>query len=451
MKVVPLPTFLGMKEIFIKNLVRLVGNPSEARFLLTVSGGRDSVVMTHLFHSCGLHFAVAHCNFHLRGEDSNEDMRFVQNLSEKFEVQLFIKEFDTISIQKESGKSVEMVARELRYQWFDELADDFNFVATAHHANDNAETLLLNLVRGTGLKGLSAIPEVNGCYIRPLLPFTSQQISSYAESYGLSFCVDQTNFSETYQRNKIRHGVLPKLAEINPEVISTFAKNIEHFRQQNEFYQRQISFFEKEMTSQNGDEWRISIPKIGNHPDRELLLYEFLKKFGFTKGVVNDLIRDWCGESGKLFFSETHCLLKDRDYLIVKEKTMVDETDEMLIHNELELEQNGFSLEKIEAVSPMKFERNPNIFYADIQKLTFPLALRHWRPGDSFVPLGMKGSKKLSDFFKDSKSTRFDKQSCWLLCCNERIAWIVGMRADERFRVDASTNFYYKIIYNGRI
>ena len=221
-----------MKESFYNNLKKLVGLPQDNTFLLAVSGGGDSVVMTHLFHSCGLKFAIAHCNFHLRGDDSDEDMRFVQKLAAEYGVQLFVKEFDTLNIQKESGKSVEMVARDLRYHWFEEVGQDYGFIVTAHHANDNAETLLLNLCRGTGLKGLAGIPARNGRYIRPLLPFPADELHNYATRHNLSFRTDQSNFSEQYQRNKIRLSVLPKLAEINPDLIPTLTRNTDHFRQQ---------------------------------------------------------------------------------------------------------------------------------------------------------------------------------------------------------------------------
>ncbi|MBR0077518.1 MAG: tRNA lysidine(34) synthetase TilS, partial [Bacteroidales bacterium] len=256
-----------MKESFYNNLKTLVGTPEKCSFLLVVSGGGDSVVMTHLFYSCGLPFAIAHCNFHLRGDDSNEDMRFVQQLAANYGVQLFVKEFDTLSIQKNSGKSVEMVARDLRYQWFEEVGQPFDFIVTAHHANDNAETLLLNLCRGTGLKGLAGIPARNGKYLRPLLPFPSDELRRYTTRHHLSFRTDRTNFSEQYQRNKIRLAVLPKLTEINPDLIRTFSRNADHFRHQYDFYQRQLAAFEREMVIHEDETVRISIPKLSENPD----------------------------------------------------------------------------------------------------------------------------------------------------------------------------------------
>ena len=440
-----------MKETFYNNLKKMVGNPENCTFLLAVSGGGDSVAMLHLFHSCGLKFAIAHCNFHLRGDDSNEDMRFVQQLAADYKAQLFVKEFDTLSIQKNSGKSVEMVARDLRYQWFEEVGQPFDFVATAHHANDNAETLLLNLCRGTGLKGLTGIPARNGRYIRPLLPFPADELRQYVTHHNLPFRTDRTNFSEQFHRNKIRLAILPKLTEINPDLIRTLARDTQHFRQQYGFYQRQIATFEQEMVSTDGENVRISIQKLSENPDKELLLYEFLKKYNFTADTVQQLAQRLDGETGKLFFSESHCLLKDRDFLIIKKKEEETTDTEIIVSSWEELEKLGFSVEPHEVNGSVPFERDPNVLYVDAAKITFPLTLRHWRNGDTFQPFGMYGTKKLSDLFKDAKSNRFDKQKTWILCCKEQIVWVVGLRSDQRFCLDFDTKHFFKIKYDGRI
>ena len=440
-----------MKEAFYNNLKKLVGNPENRTFLLAVSGGGDSVAMTHLFKECGLRFAITHCNFHLRGDDSNEDMRFVQHMAADYGVQLFVKEFDTFSIQKSSGKSVEMVARDLRYQWFEEVGQPFDFVVTAHHANDNAETLLLNLCRGTGLKGLTGIPARNGRYLRPLLPFTSEELRQYVTLHHLPFCTDHTNFSEQFHRNKIRLSVLPKLTEINPDLIHTLTQDTQHFRQQYGFYQRQIAALEQEMVSNDGENVRISIQKLSENPNKELLLYEFLKKYGFTADTVQQLAQRLDGEPGKLFFSESHCLLKDRDFLIIKKKEEETTDTEITISSWEELEKLGFSVEAHEMNGSVPFERDPNVLYVDAAKIAFPLTLRHWRTGDTFQPFGMHGTKKLSDLFKDAKNNLFDKQKTWILCCKKQIVWVVGFRSDRRFCLDFDTKQFLKIKYDGRI
>lgn len=440
-----------MEETFCQHLENLVGPPQQRSFLLAVSGGCDSVVMARLFHSCGLRFAIAHCNFHLRGADSDEDMRFVQQLAADYGVQLFVKEFDTLSIQKNSGKSVEMVARDLRYQWFEEIGRVFDFVATAHHANDNAETLLLNLCRGTGLKGLTGIPARNGRYIRPLLPFPADTLRQYAALHNLPFRTDKTNLSEQFHRNKVRLAVLPKLTEINPDLIRTLTKDTAHFRQQYDFYQRQIATLEQEMVSADGENVQISIRKLSENPDKELLLHEFLKKYGFSDDTVQQLAKRLDGEPGKFFYSETHCLLKDRDFLIIKKREEETADPEMTIASWEELEQLGFSVEPHEVNGSVPFERDPNVLYVDAAKISFPLTLRHWRTGDTLQPFGMYGTKKISDLFKDAKSNRFVKQKTWLLCCNGQIVWVVGLRSDQRFCLDFDTKQFYKIKYYGRI
>ena len=440
-----------MKESFYNNLKKLTGEPESCTFLLAVSGGGDSVAMTHLFKECGLRFAIAHCNFHLRGDDSNEDMWFVQQLAADYGVQLFVKEFETLSIQKNSGKSVEMVARDLRYQWFEEVGQPFDFVATAHHANDNAETLLLNLCRGTGLKGLTGIPAHNGRYIRPLLPFTADELRQYATRHHLPFRTDRTNFSEQYHRNKVRLAVLPKLTEINPDLIHTLSRDTQYFRQQYDFYQRLIATLEQKIVTTDGENVRISIQKLSENPDKELLLYEFLKKYNFTADKTRQLAQRLDGEPGKLFFSETHCLLKDRDFLIIKKKEENTKDNEITISSWEELEKLGFSVEPHEVNGSVPFERDPNVLYVDAAKISFPLILRNWRTGDTFQPFGMYGTKKLSDLFKDAKSNRFDKQKTWLLCCKEQIVWVVGLRSDQRFCLDFDTKQFFKIKYHGRI
>ena len=440
-----------MKESFYNSLKKLTGEPESCTFLLAVSGGGDSVAMTHLFKECGLRFAIAHCNFHLRGDDSNEDMRLVQKLAADYDAQLFVKEFDTLSIQKNSGKSVEMVARDLRYQWFEEVGQPFDFVATAHHANDNAETLLLNLCRGTGLNGLTGIPPRNGRYIRPLLPFTADELRQYVTRHHLPFRTDHTNFSEQYHRNKVRLAVLPKLTEINPDLIRTLTRDTQHFRQQYDFYQRQIAALEQQIVTTDGKNVRISIQKLSENPDKELLLYEFLKKYNFTADTAQQLAQRLDGEPGKLFFSESHCLLKDRDFLIIKKKGENAKDTEITVSSWEELEKFGFSVEPHEVNGSVPFERDPNVLYVDAAKISFPLVLRHWRTGDTFQPFGMYGTKKLSDLFKDAKSNRFDKQKKWLLCCKEQIVWVVGLRSDQRFCLDFDTKQFFKIKYHGRI
>lgn len=439
-----------MKEAFLSHLSTLIDHPHKQRFLLAVSGGKDSTVMVHLFADFGLPFDMAHCNFHLRGENSNEDMRFVQNLALHFGVKLHIKEFDTQSLQKDSGLSIEMTARELRYRWFDSLADDYDYVVTAHHADDNAETVLLNLVRGTGLRGLTGIPVKNGKYLRPFLPFTSEDILTYAKTHQIAFRTDESNQSEQFHRNKIRLSVFPKMKEINPNVISTFTHNIKIFNQLDTFLERQICNILAEITQQDDDKLLVSISKLKELPDKELLLFECLRPYHFDAATTHAVVLSLEAETGRTFNSPTHQLLKDRDYLIVKKKEEYAKIWH-LCHSIQDLESCGFSVQKVACREGFQLKADAQTLYVDADKLQFPVLIRGWEKGDWFVPFGMNGRKKVSDLFTDLKIDRFSKMKVPILCSNDNIVWVVGLRADTRYRVDEHSEYYYKINYHGKL
>lgn len=435
---------------FYRHLCSLISNPKGVRFLLAISGGKDSSVLAHLFYECNLQFAMAHCNFHLRDDDSDSDMEWVKKMADTYQKELFIKEFDTFLLQENSGKSIEMVARELRYDWFREIGKEYDYIVTAHHANDNAETLILNLSRGTGLRGLTGIPIQNGKILRPLLPFLSDEIERYAVENKIRYCLDITNFSEKYNRNKIRLSIIPKLYEINPEVIDTFTQNIARFRQQYNFYSRQILHFQEEITSFQDGICYISIKKLLQNEDKELLLYEFLKKYNFNASVVQNIIENLNNEPGKIFYSLSHELLKDREYLIIKE-LQKKEFSAVTLKSIEEFEKYNFSVTYHSTEQPFTFEKDSRYLYVDVDKIHFPILLRNWQKGDYFYPLGMRGKKKLSDFFVDKKTNLFAKQEIKLLCIDNQIVWVVGQRADDRFKIDKNTKHYYKIVYYGRI
>lgn len=428
-----------METRFFQHLQTLVPHPEKARFLLTVSGGKDSTVLAHLFQRFNLDFAIAHCNFHLRDTDSDADMDFVKNLAEKFHKGLFIREFDTFSEQKDSGKSIEMTARDLRYEWFNKISATFNYVVTAHHADDNAETILLNLTRGTGLKGLTGIPALNGKFLRPLLPFSSDEILHYAQENRIDFRTDQTNFSEKYQRNKIRLAILPQLQEINPSLIATLTKNIAHFQQQFAFYQREINKKMQSICVKNADSLLISIEKLQNEPDQSILLYETLKPYGFSSNTTAEILTAIDGTNiGQLFFSPTHQLLKDRNLLIIKK--IEDSTSHaIIIHDENDLRKAGFEVSRISITEITDFKQDTNSILVDADKLHFPLTIRNWKEGDKFRPFGMRGQQKLSDFFVNQKVNRFQKSQIKILSSENQIVWVIGLRADDRFKVDERT------------
>lgn len=435
-----------MIQQFTSELKRLVGEIGKYRYLLAVSGGADSSVLAHLFHSAGLNFAVAHCNFHLRGEDSNRDMRAVQSLAQSLNVPFFLKEFDTPTLQKNSGRSVEMMARELRYDWFEEIGRDYDFIVTAHHANDAAETMLLNLCRGTGLKGVASIPEKNGKIIRPLLSFSASEIRTFAQKQNISYVFDYTNDDETIKRNRIRKSVIPILEELNPNLICTLSHNRKIFQKQLLFYQNCLENIKKEAISKKDDFYVINTAFLAENPHKDVILYEILNDFGFNASVVEDLID--IGQSGKQFFSEQYALLVDRDSYIIK-PLVKGENESHILENEEDLKR-FFQVEKHTLPDSLTFPKNNNVLFLPAEKLTFPLTLRHWREGDFFHPLGAKGKQKVSDFFTDHKIDIYTKQKIWFLCNEKDIVWIVGYRSNELYKIDIhNTKLYYTITYDG--
>ena len=439
-----------MVDQFRQHIEQLVPFAKEKKYLLAVSGGADSSVMAWLFHHCGFVFAMAHCNFHLRGEESDKDMLLVREMAENYGVRYFEREFDTLDYQKQHGLSLEMAARELRYHWFAQICSDFDFVVTAHNANDNADTFLLNMTRGTGLKGLTAIPEKTSTLLRPLLHFSSAQIRRFAAEKGINYRNDASNGSEAYQRNKIRLSVMPKLEELNPELISVFSRNIDLLKRQYLFYQRKMEEVKSSLLAEEGEMLRISIDKLRKCEDPALVLFEILKDEGFNASEVEQILDSLEKSSGKRFFSSRYQVVKDRKYLIVS-PIETSQQEEKKIDKIEDLETLGFKVEKFPISVVPDFTLNSDILHVDVEKLVFPLVLRHWQEGDRFCPFGMRGSKKLSDFFIDQKVNLLEKKNVQVLCSADKIVWLVGLRADDRFKIDHQTENYYKIQYYGSI
>lgn len=439
-----------MVEQFRQHIEQLVPFAQEKKYLLTVSGGADSSVMAWLFHHCGFDFAIAHCNFHLRGEESDKDMLLVREMAKNYGVRYFEREFDTLDYQKQHGLSLEMAARELRYHWFAQIFADFDFVVTAHNANDNAETFLLNMTRGTGLRGLTAIPEKTTTLLRPLLRFSSAQIRRFAAEKGIAYRNDASNESEAFRRNKIRLSVMPKLEELNPELISVFSRNIDLLKRQYRFYQGKMEEIKSMLVAEEGDVLRISIDKLSKCEDPSLVLFEILKDYGFNASEVEQILDSLEKSSGKCFYSSRYQVVKDRKYLIVSPIETAQQVEKKIDKIE-DLVALGFTVEKFPiSVAPV-FTSDSDILYVDAKKLVFPLILRHWQEGDRFCPFGMQGSKKLSDFFIDQKINLLEKKNVQVLCSADKIVWLVGLRSDDRFKIDHQTENYYKIQYYGSI
>ena len=424
----------------------------EKKLLIAISGGIDSVVLTHLLSALNLNISLAHCNFNLRNTESDLDTVFVKELAEKLQIKCFTTSFETEKIAKENKESIQITARNFRYTWFQEIRQEhhFDFVLTAHHADDNLETFLINLTRGSGLDGFTGIPEVNGNIIRPLLKFSRNEIESFAKENDIAWREDQSNASIKYVRNKIRHKILPVLKEINPSLLDTFSKTIEHLKESAQIIDDSIEEISKNVILKENGVTKFKIYKLQQLSNPRAYLYQLLKTYNFTE--FNDIYNLLSAQSGKQVFSKTHVLLKDRDFLILSKKEPSSKH-----HKTLEI---GFQIAentlKIEDPIPLSFKEvseqlieNKKTIYVSKESLKYPLIVRKWKNGDYFYPAGMQGKKKLSKYFKDEKLSLLEKQNIWLLCsADDSIIWIIGMRKDNQFKIETKTSkTYLKITF----
>ena len=418
------------------------------KVLLAVSGGLDSVAMTYLFKEAGFNFGIAHCNFNLRGQDSIDDEIFVKKLSKKLEVAYFSKSFDTEKIASKNKQSIQIIARELRYTWFDKIlkSTDYQCVATAHHLNDSIETVLYNFTKGSGIRGLHGILSKNGNIIRPLLFATRVEIENYAKAANIPYQTDASNASDKYSRNRIRHHVIPILQSINPSFEKTVSENIERLKETEAIFDTAIERIRKEVLTEKGGLVFINfkaLPEKG----KSTILFELLKNYGFNNDQCKQILFDDHAQSGSSFYSNSHRLVIDRssyiidkieiknskEYLVEKETQSINIKNKTLFFNQLNSKPNTFSTDK-------------NIAIFDLEKLKFPLLLRKWKAGDIFQPLGMNGKKqKLKDFFTHNKLSIPEKEKIWILESDGKICWIVGYRIDERFKLTDQTQKCYKI------
>ena len=435
----------------------------DKKVLLAISGGLDSVVLFDLLKKLDtIETALAHCNFQLRGTESDADEEFVKNLYQKSSNQIFTKIFDTEKYAKENKLSTQIAARELRYHWFRELAKNhqFDYIATAHHANDNLETFFINLTRGSGLEGFTGIPEINENIIRPLLPFSRAEILVYAKENNLQWREDSSNAETKYTRNKIRHQVIPVLEEINPSLFETFSNTIRHLKESQQIVDDKIEeisadvlrpfdgvYLEQSRKAQGDKYIKIDIKKIKSLSNPKAYLYQFLKAYNFTEW--NDVVDLLDVQSGKQVFSETHRLLKDRDFLILSSNVFVNDS-EISEEKSFLIKESDTKITKpinlkIEKVDAVKQENKQTIFI-DAAKIDFPLTLRKWQNGDVFYPNGMSGKKKVSKYFKDEKFSLLDKEQTWLLVTStNEIVWVVNHRKDRRFQINENTKNILKL------
>lgn len=436
-----------MQNAFINHINNQLPFLKNGRLLIAISGGLDSVVLTHLCHKAGLNVALAHCNFNLRPGDCDEDEDFVVHLADTLDVEVFVQRFETSTYADEHKLSTQMAARELRYNWFNDLQTllKFDYVLTAHHADDALETFLINLSRGTGLDGLTGIPEINNSIVRPLLPFSRSELENYANSQDIEWREDGSNASTKYLRNKLRHDIIPQLKAVNPQFLNNFENTLQHLKASQSIINESIEAVLKEaVLFSDTTTTRYDIAVLQRLKASEAYLYELFKGYGFNSGTA--ILELMSAQSGKYLLSATHMLLKNRSELVVTVKKEALENDSIIIApnvNSVRLNDGELTITEVDSIS----EHDTYSVFVDKDKLAFPLVLRHWEKGDIFYPLGMTGKKKLSKFFKDEKLSLIEKSNCRLLCTDSAIVWVVGKRLDNRFKVTHNTQSILKITY----
>ncbi len=439
-----------MLERFKKNIQEKSLFAKEDRILLAVSGGVDSVAMCDLFFKAGFSFAIAHCNFQLRDQESDGDEVFVKEIALKYKVPIYVNRFNVHQYVKENQVSIQVAARELRYKWFKELIIEYHYdyLATAHHSDDVLETFFINLLRGTGIAGLHGILEKNDTTIRPLLFTNKSDILEYAKEMNLIFREDSSNLCDKYTRNKIRHHLVPLLEETNIHAKINILSSIEKIKDAEEIFLKTIDEVRQRLLVKEKDQIQISIPELQKLQPLNIYLFELLKEFGFNTSTINDIEESLEAESGKAFFSSSHKLVKDRNLFLITNYELQITNKEYLIKNTTkEITEPIFLKFEIIIKNDFVIPLSNKIACLDFDQLKFPLTLRKWKHGDSFYPLGMKGKKKLSDFFIDKKLSLVDKENTWVVCSGNNIAWVVGNRIDERYKIKENTRQLFLVHY----
>ena len=440
------------------------------RLLLAVSGGVDSVVLCELCKKSGYDFEIAHCNFQLRGDDSNRDEKFVKELAQKYNVPFHVKVFDIVAYANNVKKSIEEAARHLRYDWFNSIINNPKpqpghanetvacpvghqapapgFILTAHHADDNIETVLMNFFRGTGIMGLRGILPKQAKIVRPLLFARRSQLEIFVQENHLEFVTDHTNLQSDYTRNYFRNNIIPLVSKSFPEAAKNVLNNIQRFKETEMLYQQSVDLHKKNLLEHKGNEIHIPVLKLIKTVPLATVLYEIIKAFGFTAHQTDEVIDLLKSDTGKYVQSATHRIIKNRNWLIIAPRQATEADNILIEENDTEIifKQGTISLEKINNETFL-IVNDPMAAQLDLTAIKFPLLLRKWKQGDYFYPLGMQKKKKVSRFFIDQKLSLTQKENTWVIEIDKKIIWVVGMRIDDRFKVTPATETILKIGY----
>jgi tRNA(Ile)-lysidine synthase len=425
--------------------------------LLAVSGGLDSVVMTHLLAEMGFTCCVLHVNFQLRGVESERDESFVRALAKELGMEIFVERFDTLEYAKLNGIGIQEAARTLRYQWFEEKRKDCQLqfpdkkvlILTAHHANDNVETVLMNFFRGTGIQGLRGIAafQKERFLLRPLLPFKKEELISFAKNHNWAFVEDSSNESNKYTRNFLRNQILPELEENFPQVKDNLLQNIDRMKEVAEIYQQAIANRLKDLMEWKGQESQVSILKLKKTAQLNTVIWELIRPIGFTVQQIPELIKLMEAPNGSSLYSATHQIIKNRKWLLMVKIQPQENSFVVIESSESAIEFAGGQLRCTSIAQPFSLDANPLKVMLDAKQISFPLLLRKPKSGDYFYPLGMQKKKKLNRFFIDQKLSKTQKEAIWILESNQRIIWVLGLRIDNRFRCEPTTETALQLSY----
>ncbi len=438
---------MAMLKKFLENIKSSELFNPEDRILLTVSGGIDSMVMARLFMEAGFNYGIAHCNFQLRGTDADSDEKLVEEYAAAYNLPYYLVKFNTKEYARTKGISIQMAARELRYDWFEKIRSEngYKYIAVAHNSDDVIETILNNLIRGTGIRGLTGIKEKNDSIIRPVLVFSREKIEKYQKENNIPYREDKSNQSLKYSRNRLRHVVIPELEKINPGFREGIIETAAYIAGAEQIFTKAIKARKNEVLSKEHDLIKIDKKALLKLNNIATYLYEFIREFAFPKESIPKILSK-LEDPGKQFFSQTHRLLIDRRYILIT-RIKKDESREYDIYENTKRLTEPIQLAlSTEDINPgFKPGSSRNIAFLNHSKLSFPLRLRKWKNGDRFMPLGLNNMKKLSDFFIDEKLSLIDKENTWILLSGNKIAWIVGHRIDNRFRITEDSRRILKI------